>query len=162
MTRAPRQTRSPSFKALKSSSARASRALSGSSRKSDTKCEVALRSALWRLGLRFRKNVSSLPGKPDIVFPGARVVVFCDGDFWHGRNWRARRRKLAAGANAHYWVSKIGANMARDRRYDQELKSQGWQVIRIWEGDILMDVSRPVATISVALSSLRNGAQSRA
>ena len=160
MTRAPRQTRSPSFKALKSSSARASRALSGSSRKSDTKCEVALRSALWRLGLRFRKNVSSLPGKPDIVFPGARVVVFCDGDFWHGRNWHARRRKLAAGANAQYWVSKIGANMARDRRYDRELKSQGWQVVRICEGDILKDSSQPVAVISEAVS-LRLAATSK-
>ena len=151
MTRAPRQTRSPSFKALKSSSARASRALSGSSRKSDTKCEVALRSALWRLGLRFRKNVSLLPGKPDIVFPGARVVVFCDGDFWHGRSWRSRRRKLEAGSNADYWVSKIGANMARDRRYDRQLTALGWCVIRVWEGDILKDPGQPIRVVSEAV-----------
>jgi DNA mismatch endonuclease (patch repair protein) len=108
----------------------------GVSRKTDTACEVALRSALWRAGLRFRKNVPTLPGKPDIVFPGAGVVVFVDGDFWHGRDWEARRERLAKGSNPGYWVSKIDHNMERDRRNTETLEANGWKVLRFWETTI--------------------------
>ena len=56
----------------------------------DTRPELALRKELWRRGLRYRKNYKRLPGKPDIVFLGVRLAVFCDGDFWHGHNWAIR------------------------------------------------------------------------
>jgi len=91
------------------------------------------------MGLRFRKNVRDLPGKPDIVFTKQRVAVFCDGDFWHGRDWPARKRKLHKGANALCWTKKIGANIQRDRLLDQDLKRLGWKVLRLWESDILED-----------------------
>src|SRR5437879_6384164 len=76
-------TKSPSFKGLKPASEASSRAKRGNRRR-DTLQEMLLRRELWKMGLRYRKNVETMPGKPDLVFPGARVVVFCDGDFWHG------------------------------------------------------------------------------
>lgn len=124
-----------------SSSAAASRILSAT-KSTDTKCEIQLRRELWRMGLRFRKNVRDLPGKPDIVFRKQRVAVFCDGDFWHGRNWPARRRKLNKGANALYWTKKIHANIQRDRLHDEELQRLGWRELRLWESDILKDPYR--------------------
>lgn len=108
----------------------------GSSRKRDTRCEVKLRSALWRAGVRFRKNVASLPGKPDIVFPTHRLVVFCDGDFWHGKDWKERLPKLASGTNSAYWVAKIERNMERDREHTRRLGEAGWRVLRVWESEI--------------------------
>lgn len=70
--------------------------------RSDTRAEILLHQALQRGGLRYRKNVAILPGKPDIVLPGRIVVVFCDGALWHGRNWPAHEAKLARGANPNY------------------------------------------------------------
>jgi DNA mismatch endonuclease (patch repair protein) len=97
---------------------------------------VKLRSALWRAGVRFRKNVASLPGKPDIVFPTHRLVVFCDGDFWHGKDWKERLPKLASGTNSAYWVAKIERNMERDREHTRRLGEAGWRVLRVWESEI--------------------------
>jgi DNA mismatch endonuclease, patch repair protein len=91
------------------------------------------------MGLRYRLDVSTLPGRPDIVLAKHRLVVFCDGDFWHGRNLDARLAKLAGGHNAAYWVKKISSNVARDRGHDASLRAAGWRVIRLWEGDILRD-----------------------
>ena len=68
------------------------------------------------------------------------MVVFCDGDFWHGRNWGRLREKLSKGSNAGYWVTKIAANRERDHRVTQELLYLGWDVVRVWEKDILNDV----------------------
>ena len=127
---------SPSYAGRRPASARASAAARGSSRKSDTRCEVRLRSALWRAGARFRKNVANLPGKPDIVFPGRRLAVFCDGDFWHGKDWNKRLAKLADGANSAYWVAKIERNMERDREHTRRLEQAGWRVFRVWESEI--------------------------
>lgn len=127
----------PSYRDLTPASETASRVHSRSSKKSDTKCEQVLRSHLFRLGLRFRKDVKSLPGRPDIVFPGPKVLVFCDGDFWHGKNWEQRKAKLTKGTNPKYWVKKIETNMARDDRRNAELESMGWTVLRFWESDIL-------------------------
>lgn len=137
----------PSYKGLKPASAKASRAARGSSKKTDTTCEVALRKLLWRNGLRYRKNVRTLPGKPDIVFHKARVVVFCDGDFWHGRNWPERRKRLLRGNNPEYWIGKISRNMERDRENDEKLRGEGWLVLRFWETDIRKETNTVAATI---------------
>jgi DNA mismatch endonuclease (patch repair protein) len=116
-------------------------------KRSDTTCERRLRSEAWKLGLRFRKNVRTLPGCPDLVLRGACVAVFCDGDFWHGRNWRARRRRLVDGSNAAYWVAKIEANMRRDKRNAYQLRRAGWTVVRFWEGQILADPRKCAETL---------------
>lgn len=127
----------PSFKNLSAGSPRASAAARASSKKSSTRCEVLLRQALWKLGLRYRLNYSGLPGRPDVVFPSARVVVFCDGDFWHGRDLDQRLVRLAKGHNAPYWTAKVKGNVARDQLQTRELAAAGWVVLRFWESDIL-------------------------
>lgn len=149
-----RSARSPSFKNYTSSSKRASDCLARN-RSADTKCERILRSTLWRKGLRFRKNVQNLPGRPDVVFPSDRVVVFCDGDFWHGRDWSSRLRKLKRGANSSYWIAKIKNNIERDRLHTKELRKMGWRVIRIWETDILADAEEAATAVFKELTSRR-------
>ena len=145
--------KAPSYKHLKPASAKASKAAKGSSRKKDTKPEVALRKILWARGYRYRKDVASLPGRPDIVFASARVAVFCDGDFWHGRDWRRRRQKLLRGHNPDYWIAKIKRNMERDRKNKRELERTGWHVLRFWETDILRDPKAIADRVVAAIES---------
>jgi DNA mismatch endonuclease (patch repair protein) len=92
-----------------------------------------------------------LPGKPDIVFPRQRAAIFCDGDFWHGRNLEMRLARLVRGHNAPYWVDKIRTNVARDRLNTARLEEAGWRVLRLWETDILRD---PAATVTLVAAVL--------
>jgi DNA mismatch endonuclease (patch repair protein) len=128
--------KAPSFVGLKAASDAASRA-KRANRKRDSFHEVVLRRELAKLGLRFHKYAGDLPGNPDIVFRKAKVVVFCDGDFWHGRAWLRLKRDLLRRHNAEYWVAKIGRNRQRDRKVARELLRAGWRVMRVWESDIL-------------------------
>ncbi|HVS14370.1 MAG TPA: very short patch repair endonuclease [Thermoanaerobaculia bacterium] len=133
------KARAPSYKGRSAASPRASAAARGASRKTDTSCEVILRRALWKAGCRYRKDASSLPGRPDIAFTRARLVVFCDGDFWHGKDWVDRRRRLLKGTNAPYWIAKIERNIERDRIHTTLLQENGWTVFRFWESEIHAD-----------------------
>lgn len=103
-------------------------------RSKDSKIEIALRKAVWAMGLRYRKNYSKLPGKPDIVFVSKKIAVFCDGEFWHGYDWENKKRKIAT--NKDFWVTKIERNMQRDKEINSLLRQQGWEVLRFWEKDI--------------------------
>jgi DNA mismatch endonuclease (patch repair protein) len=141
----------PRYANFKPASASASR-IKKKNRSRNTKAELLLRKKLWALGLRYRLCVPSLPGKPDIVFRAARVAVFCDGDFWHGREWRTRRKKLALGANAAYWTAKIASNIRRDLERTRELQRLGWKVVRLWETDILSDVRTAAETVQTAVT----------
>lgn len=145
----------PRFEHLRPASERASAAARGASRKRDTRCEVLLRRALWALGLRYRVDVGDLPGRPDVVFRGARVAVFCDGDYWHGRDLAQRLRKLARGHNAAYWVAKIQTNVARDRRHDTELARAGWTVQRFWESEIRRDAGAVASVVAAKVAERR-------
>lgn len=102
-------------------------------RRSETKCEVLLRSELHRRGLRFRKDLlirtSELRTHADVAFTRARLAVFVDGCFWHMCPEHAHLPK----SNLAYWVPKLEANVARDRRVDESLTAAGWEVLRIWE-----------------------------
>ena len=102
-------------------------------RRRDTKCEVLVRSELHRRGLRFRKDlllrVGDVRVRPDVVFTRRRLAVFIDGCFWHLCPDHAHVPK----SNLDYWVPKLNANVARDRRVDEALGSAGWRVLRIWE-----------------------------
>lgn len=142
---------SPSYLGLEPASLRARAAARGASRKRDTQPERLLGGALWRQGLRYRKDVAGLPGRPDLVFVRARVVVFCDGDFWHGKDWEQRRAKLAAGTNAAYWLAKVARNIERDREQSRALRSQGWAVLRFWESDIRAAPERIAARVRRAV-----------
>lgn len=144
------------FAGLEPASTRASRAAEGSSRKRDTAPEIRLKSALRKAGVRsFASNDDKLPGSPDIVFRSKRVVVFCDGDFWHGKNLEERIEKLERGHNAPYWIAKIRGNVERDRRRDAELAEAGWTVLRFWESSIKRSTEQVVAAIVTALQAHR-------
>jgi DNA mismatch endonuclease (patch repair protein) len=152
--------RAARFDDLKPSSKTASRAARAASKKRDTKCERLLRSALWRLGARYRVDMRALAGRPDIVFLNAQVAVFCDGDFWHGRDLESRIGKLAAGHNAPYWVAKIRTNVARDRHHNSILVNQGWVVLRFWETDITRSADAIAAHV-VAVVNQRKASRQR-
>lgn len=96
----------------------------------DTEIEVLLRKALWKKGYRFRKNYSKLPGKPDIAFTKYKIAIFCDGEFFHGKDWEVLKPKLEKSNNSEYWINKIDRNRKRDHEIDQELLFLGWTVIR--------------------------------
>jgi DNA mismatch endonuclease, patch repair protein len=134
-----------------------SRIGSASSAKRDTKPELLLRRALWSAGLRYRVAVDSLPGRPDVVIPAARLVVFCDGDFWHGRNLERRIEKLAAGHNAPYWISKIKSNVERDRRIETLLVDSGWDFLRFWESDVCANPKSIAKAVLKAVRTKRKG-----
>jgi DNA mismatch endonuclease (patch repair protein) len=128
--------KTPTYVGLNPASEAASRAKQAN-RRHDTVHELLLRKEVWRLGLRYRKYVAELPGKPDLVFARDRVVVFCDGDFWHGRNWKRLRSDLARRPNAHSWIAKIARHRQRDAQNTRRLTRGGWLVIRLWETDII-------------------------
>ena len=102
----------------------------------DTKPELILRKYLWSKGLRYRKNCRGLPGRPDIALTKYKVAVFCDSEFFHGKDWEKQRSKVNKGANSDYWVKKIERNIERDRIKDEELRDLGWHVIHFWSKDI--------------------------
>ena len=95
--------------------------------------------AFKSLGLAASKCQGELIGRPDFIFNDEKVAVFCDGDFWHGNNWKKTRPKLAQGANPRYWVEKIAYNRRRDRLINRLLQKAGWKVVRLWESDIVKD-----------------------
>ena len=130
--------KAPSYKGFASSSEAQTRAKQAN-RRSDTKPELALRRELHRLGLRFRLKTDHLPGRPDLIFPTARAAIFCDGDFWHGRDWDALRGSLRRRSNPDYWIAKIGYNRRRDTEVTKRLTATGWRVMRLWEGEIVRD-----------------------
>ncbi|MBF0290640.1 MAG: very short patch repair endonuclease [Nitrospinae bacterium] len=114
---------------------------------SGTAPEIMLRKTLWRMGLRYRLNVNTLPGKPDVVFVKSKVALFVDGDFWHGRQWRLRGYKSLDSqfdgvSNKPYWVEKITRNIARDRKVNAQLRKLGWRVVRVWESDVKRDAQK--------------------
>lgn len=139
------------YEGLAPASPQASRAARGASRKRDTRCEVVLRAAIERLGIKPDDADETLLGKPDLVFREQRVLVFCDGDFWHGRRLNQRIAKLASGHNAPYWVAKIKGNVARDRRRTRDLRKLGWTVLRFWETDIHASPDRLARKILIAV-----------
>ena len=112
-----------------------------------TKPELAIEAKLAAKGLSFETHTRDLPGRPDIVFREAKVAVFVDGDFWHGRDFPKWRLKLS-----EKWEAKIAANMARDRRNRRMLRAEGWKVVRIWEHQVKADAARCVRRILRACS----------
>jgi DNA mismatch endonuclease (patch repair protein) len=100
----------------------------------DTGLEIQVRAALRKRGLRFRTNVKELPGKPDIVLSKSRVVVFVDGDFWHGYRFPAWRKKVSG-----FWRTKLAKNRERDTKNHRKLRRMRWKVIRLWQHEIESD-----------------------
>ena len=102
----------------------------------NTKIEVILRKALWNAGFRYRKNYEKLPGKPDIALTKYKIAIFCDGEFFHGKDWEVLKPKLEKGNNPDFWIKKITRNQQRDEEVNKQLLFMGWTVIRFWGNEI--------------------------
>lgn len=116
-------------------------------RSKDTSIELKLRKELWRRGYRYRKNYTELPGKPDIVLTKYKIAIFCDSEFFHGKDWEILKPKLEKGNNSEYWVKKISRNIERDKEKDQALLFLGWTIIHFWGKDILNNVEECITVV---------------
>ncbi len=102
----------------------------------DTAIEIELRRALWKKGYRFRKNYDKVPGHPDIAITKYKIAIFCDGEFFHGKEWEVLRPRLEKSNNSEFWINKISKNRDRDNEVNKKLLFEGWTVIRFWGDDI--------------------------
>ena len=109
-------------------------------RSSGSVIEKELGKALWALGMRYRKQYSKVAGKPDFAIVFARVAVFCDSSFWHGRNWSDAAAAIKS--NRRFWIPKIERTIARDREVNRTLRRLGWLVVRFWDDQILGNPGR--------------------
>ncbi len=114
-------------------------------RSNNTKIEVRLRKALWHLGIRYRINYSALPGKPDIAITKYKIAIFCDGEFWHGKDWKIKKQRI--NSNRDYWLPKIEKNILRDSDVDKKLFALGWRVLRFWGTDIQKNLEDCVSDV---------------
>ena len=117
----------------------------------DSQIELSLRQELWSRGLRYRKNVNRIYGKPDIVFIGKKVAVFCDSEFWHGYNWEERKKDFKS--HQEFWIPKIERNMERDAEVTAKLESEGWTVLRFWGNEIKKNTAQCADIIEKAVHS---------
>lgn len=120
-------------------------------RSKDTSIEVVLRKALWNKGYRYRKNYKKLPGSPDIALTKQKVAIFCDSEFFHGKDWEAKKAKLQKSDNPEYWITKIEKNMERDHENDLKLQFLGWTVIHFWGADIKKNLDDCIRVIEEAV-----------
>lgn len=109
------------------------------------KAETLLAKRLWGLGYRYRKNYKKLPGSPDIAITKFKIVIFVDGEFWHGKDRENRKARLKH--NREYWIEKIEENIARDKRVDMALSQMGWTPVHFWEKDVLKNTEECVRLI---------------
>ncbi len=120
----------------------------------DTKAEVSFRKALTAAGIRgYRKNCPGVSGHPDICFKSLRIAIFLDGEFWHGYDLEATAAELKT--NRAFWLSKSATNMARDRKVDSGLASQGYIVLRFWERESQTDTAACIAKVAATVKERR-------
>jgi DNA mismatch endonuclease Vsr len=105
-----------------------------------SKIERLLAKELWAMGLRYRKSYTAVLGKPDFAFIGPKVAVFCDSEFFHGKNWSVKKHEIKS--NREFWYKKIEGNIRRDKEVNKALLSAGWTVIRFWGKEIKSNPKR--------------------
>ena len=120
-------------------------------RSKDTKIEVKLRKALWHKGYRYRKNYRALFGKPDIAITRYHIAIFCDSEFFHGKDWTKLEQRIMRGNNSKFWYGKITKNIERDAEVNRELCGAGWIVLRFWGKDIEKHLDECIKTIDEAV-----------
>ena len=121
----------------------------------DTKPEETVRKYLFSQGFRYRKNVANLPGKPDIVLTKYKIAIFCDGEFFHGKDWEVLKPRLEKGNNSEYWLAKISRNRERDDEINKKLLFMGWTVIRLWGKDIKKNTDECVRVIEETIFEMK-------
>ena len=129
-------------------------------RSKDSQIELKLRRALWHAGFRYRKNVRSIFGCPDVVFLRLKIAVFCDSEFWHGYDWENRKHDFKS--RQDFWIPKIERNMARDREVNERLAAEGWTVLRFFGRDIKRNVEGCVRVVAEAVERRKSEKSERA
>ena len=124
-------------------------------RSKDTQIEVILRKALWKRGYRYRKNYKMIPGSPDIALTKYRIAIFCDGEFFHGKDWEVLRPRLERGNNSEFWIKKISRNRERDEEINKKLLFMGWTVIRFWGNEIKKNTDECVKVIEEVIFDIK-------
>ena len=109
----------------------------------DTKIEIIL-----------RKNYKKLPGNPDIVLTKYKIAIFCDGEFFHGKDWEVLKPRLEKSNNSEFWISKISRNRERDDEVNKRLLFEGWTVIRFWGDDIKKHTDECVKVVEEAIQDM--------
>ena len=121
----------------------------------DTKIEVILRKALYKKGYRYRKNYKELPGKPDIAITKYKIAIFCDSEFFHGKDWKKLKKQLIKSNNSDFWIDKISKNIQRDDDVNKQLNALGWTVLRFWGKDIKKHTDDCITAIEEAVFDIR-------
>lgn len=121
----------------------------------NTSIELELRQALWSKGYKYRKNYEKLPGKPDIALTKYKIAIFCDSEFFHGKDWEVLKPRLEKGDNSTYWLKKISRNRERDDEVNKELLFRGWTVIRFWGKEIKKDVDQCIQVVEECIFDLQ-------
>lgn len=117
----------------------------------NTSIELILRKALWKKGYRYRKNYKALPGSPDIVLTKYKIAIFCDSEFFHGKDWEILKLRLEKGKNPEYWIGKIERNRSRDWENDKKLLFLGYTVLHFWGHDIAKHTDQCIQTIEESI-----------
>ena len=128
-------------------------------RSKDTSIEIKFRKLLWKRGYRYRKNYRCVPGRPDIALVKYKIAIFCDGEFFHGKDWEILKPRLEKGNNADYWIPKIERNIERDIEKDKELLYLGWTVIHFWGKDIMKAPEECLKVVEEAIFEQKIGGQ---
>ena len=126
---------------------------------SDTKPEIFFRKALWKWGIRYRKNVKSLLGTPDIAIKKYKIVIFIDGDFWHGHDWEKRHfssQEELLVSYSDFWQKKIRRNIERDKEVNEYYQTNKWTILRFWATDIKKDLSGCIIKTIETINYLKN------
>lgn len=121
----------------------------------DTSIEMILRKALWKKGYHYRKNYKNLPGTPDIALTKYKIAIFCDGEFFHGKDWGILKPRLERGKNSDFLVTKISRNRERDEEINKKLLFMGWIVIRFWGMDIKKNTDEYIRVIEETIFDLK-------
>lgn len=119
-------------------------------RSKNTKIEIMLGRALWSRGYRYRKSNKKVFGTPDFTFKKKKIAIFCDSEFWHGKDWENLNKRL--NTNRDFWVNKIEKNIARDKKVNSVLKEDGWVVVRFWEKEILKNLNQCIYIVEALLT----------
>ena len=120
----------------------------------NSQIELLLGKALWAKGIRYRKNNKSIFGKPDFTIKKYKLAIFCDGEFWHGKDWELRKNDHKS--NKEFWIKKIERNIERDKEVNIYLQGQGWKVLRFWGNDIKKNLYFCIQRIEKEINESKN------
>lgn len=126
---------------------------------SGSKIEIIMAKQLWALGHRYRKNDSTVFGKPDITMKRYKLAIFVDSEFWHGKDWSKHKHELKT--NQEFWYKKIERNIQRDKEVNYILRKTGWKVLRFWGKDITHNLRTCTAKVEKTISEIRREDQYR-